>query len=150
MRFNGLVCPIDGNQPGPTSGIYGILRTVVGRHVTGFPTLEAATKSQGRSSILKALNAPYALIIDRLLRWPAGSFAVINRPRPGLERSVDLRTSRPQESSSTARGLTKQYCFGFVRDDRLPIDLTSALVGTRHRRPRSYGPEPTLQMRKLV
>jgi len=77
MRFDGLVCPIDGNQPGPTAGIYGILRTVVGRHVTGFPTLEAATKSQGRSSILKALNAPYALIIDRLLRWPAGSFAVI-------------------------------------------------------------------------
>ncbi len=128
MRFDGLVCPIDGNQRGLTAGIYGILRTVVGRQLSGFPTLEAATKYQGRSSILKALNAPYGLSLIGCSDGPLDHLP----------------------SSSTARGLTKQYCFGFVGDDRLPIDLTSALVGTLHRRPRSYGPEPTLQMRKLV
>ncbi len=128
MRFNGLVCPIDGNQRGLTAGIHGILRTVVGQHVSGFPTLEAATKSQGRSSILKALNAPYGLLLICCSDGP-----LYHLP-----------------SSSTARDLTKQYCFGFVGDDRLLIDLTSALVGTLHRRPRYYGPEPTVQMRKLV
>jgi len=107
MRFNGLVCPIDGNQPGPTSGIYGILRTVVGRHVSGSQRWKQRPNPR---PLIDSQSFDYDL---RLILIGCSDGPLDHLP-----------------SSSTARGLTKQYCFGFVGDDRLPINLTSAL-GTK-------------------